>query len=247
MINTPIHEWSPRKKMKIHEELPLPLILTGTMMLMMTKSSVLDMGNQIMGTRETSQFRLHICMICLLLIISVEVLSWPIRTSYKASSLRVCASSQSGLPEWIKNYIDTCWWWKWGWWELEEIRVGRIESRAGIWKGWWHDENVSACVLSHFSHRVWLCATLQTVARQSPLSMRFSRQENWSGLLCPPPGDLPNPGIKLTSLMSPALADRFFSTNTIWEAPKMYSDKDNFAAGCLFSGSKKMKMPVWKL
>lgn len=75
MINTPIHECSLRKKVKIHEELPLPLILTGMMMLMMTKSPVLDMGNQIMGTRETSQFRLHICMICLLLIICVEVLS----------------------------------------------------------------------------------------------------------------------------------------------------------------------------
>ena len=38
--------------------------------------------------------------------------------------------------------------------------------------------------------------TLWTVARQAPLSMGFSRQEYWSGLPCPPPGDLPNPGIK---------------------------------------------------
>ena len=37
------------------------------------------------------------------------------------------------------------------------------------------------------------------VAHQAPLSMGFSRQEYWSGLLCPPPGDLPNPGIKLRS------------------------------------------------
>jgi len=36
--------------------------------------------------------------------------------------------------------------------------------------------------------------------------MRFSRQEYWSGLPCPPPGDLPDPGIKPASLMSPALA-----------------------------------------
>ena len=35
-----------------------------------------------------------------------------------------------------------------------------------------------------------------TVAHQSPLSMGFSRQEYWSGLSCPPPGDLPNPGIE---------------------------------------------------
>ena len=74
-----------------------------------------------------------------------------------------------------------------------------------------------ACMLSHFSH-VQLFATLWTVAHQSPLSMGFSRQEYWSGLPCPPPGDLPNPGIELVSPMSPALTDRFFTTSTTWEA-----------------------------
>ena len=44
--------------------------------------------------------------------------------------------------------------------------------------------------------RVRLFATPQTVALQAPLSMGFSRQEYWSGLSCPPPGDLPDPGIK---------------------------------------------------
>ena len=43
---------------------------------------------------------------------------------------------------------------------------------------------------------VWLLATLWTVAYQAPLSMEFFRQEYWSGLPYPPPGDLPNPGIK---------------------------------------------------
>ena len=43
---------------------------------------------------------------------------------------------------------------------------------------------------------VWLCVTLWIVACQAPLSMGFSRQEYWSGLPCPPPGDLPDPGIK---------------------------------------------------
>ena len=59
-----------------------------------------------------------------------------------------------------------------------------------------------------------LCLTLcnpWTVAHQAPLSMAFSRQENWSGFPFPPPGDLPYPGIKPTSLMSPALADGFFT------------------------------------
>ena len=44
--------------------------------------------------------------------------------------------------------------------------------------------------------RVWLFATPWTVASQAPLSMKFSRQEYWSGVPFPPPGDLPNPGME---------------------------------------------------
>ena len=73
------------------------------------------------------------------------------------------------------------------------------------------------CMLSCFS-RVRLCATLWTVALQAPLSMGFSRQEYWSELPWPPSGDLPDPRIKSTSLTSPALAGRFFTTSTTWEA-----------------------------
>ena len=76
-----------------------------------------------------------------------------------------------------------------------------------------------ACLLSCF-RRVWLFATLRIVARQAPLSMRFSRQEYWSGLPCPPSGDLCDPGTEPTSLMSPALASRFFTTSAIWETLK---------------------------
>ena len=72
-------------------------------------------------------------------------------------------------------------------------------------------------MLSPFSH-VWLFATLWTTARQIPLSMGFSRQEYWSGLPCPSPGDLPNPWMEPMSLTSPALASRFFTTSTTWEA-----------------------------
>ena len=56
--------------------------------------------------------------------------------------------------------------------------------------------------------------TLWTVAHQAPLSMGFSRQEFWSELPCPPPGELLNPGTEPASLMSPALAGRFFTTST---------------------------------
>ena len=58
----------------------------------------------------------------------------------------------------------------------------------------------------------WLFATTWTVVCQAPLSMRFLRQEYWSGLLFPPPGDLPDPEIKPVSLASPVLAGRFFIT-----------------------------------
>ena len=60
--------------------------------------------------------------------------------------------------------------------------------------------------------RVRLFKTQQTAAYQPPLSMRFSRQEYWSGLSFPSPGDLPNPGIEPTSLTSPALAVGYFTT-----------------------------------
>ena len=62
-----------------------------------------------------------------------------------------------------------------------------------------------AFVLSRFSC-VQLFETLWIVVQQVPLSMGFSRQEYWSGLPCPPPGDPPDPGIEPTSLTSPALA-----------------------------------------
>ena len=57
---------------------------------------------------------------------------------------------------------------------------------------------------------------LWTVAHQGPLSLRFPRQEDWSGLPFPPPGDLPNVEIESMSLMSPALAGRFFITSAAW-------------------------------
>ena len=74
---------------------------------------------------------------------------------------------------------------------------GPFTCRLGSSK--WH-----VCMLSHFT-RVWLFVTLWTAARQSPLSMGFSRQEYWSGLPFPPPGYLPNPGTQPMSPASPAL------------------------------------------
>ena len=61
-------------------------------------------------------------------------------------------------------------------------------------------------------------ATLWTVARQAPVSMGFSRQDYWSGLPFPSPGDPPNPGMEPTSLLSPSSAGGFFTASTTWEA-----------------------------
>ena len=64
--------------------------------------------------------------------------------------------------------------------------------------------SVCASVLSCFS-QVQLFATLWTIVPQALLPMGFSRQEYWSGLPCPPPGDLPDPGTEPESPVSPAL------------------------------------------
>ena len=63
--------------------------------------------------------------------------------------------------------------------------------------------------------RVQLFATPWAVAHQAPLSMGFSRQGYWSGLPCPPPGDLPDPGIKPASLTSSGLAGGIFTAVSI--------------------------------
>ena len=76
---------------------------------------------------------------------------------------------------------------------------------------------------------VWVCVKwLQSCltlcdptdsSHQAPLSIRFSRKDYWNGLPCPPLGNLPNLGIEHASLAPPALAGRFFTTSTTWEAP----------------------------
>ena len=60
-----------------------------------------------------------------------------------------------------------------------------------------------------------------------PLFMGFSRREYWSGLSCPPPGGLPDPGIEPLSLTSLALAGRFFISNTTWGSPCITVQRKN--------------------
>ena len=77
------------------------------------------------------------------------------------------------------------------------------------------------CVCLYAKSLQWcltLCDPMDHIASQAPLSVGLSRQEYWSGFPCPPQGDLPNPGTEPASLMSPALAGRFFITSITWEA-----------------------------
>ena len=80
------------------------------------------------------------------------------------------------------------------------------------------DSVTHTCACCHFS-RVWLLVTLWTATCQAPLSMGFSRQEYWSGLPCPFPGNISSLGIKPTSLISPSMTGEFFTTSTTWETP----------------------------
>ena len=70
-----------------------------------------------------------------------------------------------------------------------------------------------------------------TLVHWAPLSMGFSGQEYWSGLPCPPLGDLPDPGFKPMSPMSPALAGRFFTTSATWD-----TEAGNFKSGTAREG-----------
>ena len=96
------------------------------------------------------------------------------------------------------------------------------------------------CVLSH----VWLFVTPWTAACQALLSVECSRQEYWSGLPYPTPGNLPNPGIQPRSLASPALAGGFFTTKgkeLVLKITSVFEDLSNTSIASFssvqFSGS----------
>ena len=89
---------------------------------------------------------------------------------------------------------------------LEFIPARNFHFDQMRWESHYPSHNC-CLVLSH----IQLFATLWTIACQPPLSMRFPRQEDWSGLPCPPPADLPNTGIEPESITSPALAGGFFT------------------------------------
>ena len=84
--------------------------------------------------------------------------------------------------------------------------------------GWEDQEEGDICMSAQLLSCIRLFAIPWTAVYQVPLSMAFSRQEYWSELPFPTPGDLLNPGIKPMFLACPALASRFFTTRVTWEA-----------------------------
>ena len=133
-----------------------------------------------------------------------------------------------------KNYTESC-----NSWEQREdtYTPDRIMETLYWLTKLWHSYNAkqtnknplfNSCIVNGLSviykHHLYLrvlsfqsCPTLYKtvdyIAYQAPLCMGFSRQEYWRGLPYPPSGDLPDTGIETTSLMSPALASRFFTTS----------------------------------
>ena len=95
-------------------------------------------------------------------------------------------------------------------------------------------------MLSCFS-RVRLFTAPWAVTHQALLSMGILRQEYWSGLSFPSPGDLPSPGIELGSLTSPALADGFFTTCATWEA--RVNKRGNLSKGVWYLKELKLSLP----
>ena len=80
-------------------------------------------------------------------------------------------------PRWTPDFLSCC-------------------ITAGSWADWGSNTRPALCKCAQSWSHVRLFATPWTAARQAPLFIGFSWQEYWSGLSCPPPGDLPEPGIK---------------------------------------------------
>ena len=89
----------------------------------------------------------------------------------------------------------------------------------------WNHDHVGDPICTQSLSCIRLFAVPWTIAHQAPLPMEFSRQEYWTGVPFSTAGDLPDSGIKPASLVSPALAGRFLTTSTTWEAPNwLYCD-----------------------
>ena len=95
------------------------------------------------------------------------------------------------------------------------------------------EKGLCMCVRTQLLSHVRLFVTPWTAAHQVPQSMGLPRQEHWSGLLYPSPGDLPHPGTEPVSLASPASAEGFFTTEPSGKPKKGWEDICHLDCGCL--------------
>ena len=146
------------------------------------------------------------------------------RSSGKGIGYPLQCSWASLVAQLVKNppAMRETWVWSLGWkipWRRERLPTPVFwpgESH-GLYRPWGHKESdtteqLSLGVLSYFS-RVQLFATPWTIAHEAPVSMGFSRQEYWSCLPFPPPGDLLDPRTELVSPASPEVEGARVNTN----------------------------------
>ena len=94
---------------------------------------------------------------------------------------------------------------------LQDIISLYSRNDCFLGEGWVRYCDWTRCMYAHSLSCIRLFATPWAVAYQAPLPVEFSRQEYLNGLSLPTPGDLPDPGMELASLASPALAGGFFT------------------------------------
>ena len=110
-----------------------------------------------------------------------------------------------------------------GKWKIAGEWVEIADNDLAKWVGTMYISQFGMCPCSVALPCPTLFAAPWAVAHQAPLSVGFSRQEYWRGVVFPSPGDLPDPGIEPASLTSPALAGRFFTTSATGDTPQFGS------------------------
>ena len=141
-----------------------------------------------------------------------------LRTAYVSGTgpdLSECSLFILGIALWCTSWVWLSFY-TWNNWVLDRLGYSTTPTTTKILKCSHGDlkSMVQVCVFSCFS-RVRLFETLWTAVHQAPLSMGFPRQEYWTGLPCPPPGGLPNPG---NPFCVSCIADGFFTHWATWEA-----------------------------
>ena len=137
-------------------------------------------------TNKYMDIYIYICICTVFIedVISICETDFPGVSEGKASCLQ-CGTP--GFDPWVGKIL-----WRRKWHPTPVLLPGKSHGQRSM-VGYQLKSRICVCLVTQW---VWLFVILWTVACQAPLSMGFSRQEYWSGLLFPCPGDVPNPWIK---------------------------------------------------